>query len=371
MNELTQVAGQLSGGHTMISGRPSLEVFVFEFVTLIAQAAPVSDLAPPEIAPQLAGLPAPGVIAGVVMTITAGLASIAFWVGLLGGAISIPDQVDEAPSDPERLSKGPALAAEEPEILTVPLHEPNIIPEEGENGESASAMADDDPSRSRLPPAALLLAIGWIGLVLLLKLASGGETPPPSNLTAGRVMVGMLVELGIQLLVFVVLFAAVVSGPGGAPWRTGPLRRELRLGLGGFLAAVGPVLTVLILMRTFRTDDSEHLFLRILREADSGPLIALIILSAAIVAPLSEELTYRVTLQGGTAPYIGRGLALVGSAVLFSMVHGFPDMVALLPLALILGWIYQRTGSYVAIVTAHAAFNLFNVGVVLVQTWWT
>ena len=355
----------------MISGRLPLEVFVFELVTLIAQAAPVSDLAPPDIAPQLAGLPAPGVIAGVVLTIAAGLASVAFWAALLGGLISVPEQIDDTPSDPERLSKGPALALEEPEILTVPIHEPSETSEERENDESASGSAVADPSTSRLPPAALLLAIGWIGLVLLLKLASAGEAPPPSDLTAGKLMIGMLVELGIQLLVFVVLFAAVVSGPGGAPWRTGPLRKEMRLGLGGFLAAVGPVLAVLILMRTFRTDDAEHLFLRILRQADSGPLIALIVLSAGIIAPLSEELTYRVTLQGGTEPYLGRGLALIGSAVLFSMVHGFPDMVALLPLALTLGWIYQRTRSYVAIVTAHAAFNLFNLAVVLMQTWWT
>ncbi len=57
------------------------------------------------------------------------------------------------------------------------------------------------------------------------------------------------------------------------------------------------------------------------------------------------------------------------NALLFAVIHGFPDMIALVPLALILGWIYQRTQSYIAIVTTHAAFNTFNLTMVLVQTW--
>lgn len=343
---------------------------MFELVTLIAQAAPAPDLARPELVPpQLTELPAPGVIAGVVMTLTAGLASFAFWGGLLGGRVPLPDSVDDSSPASDRPSNGQELPSEDPEILTPPVLDPLEIPERGEDG-SGSAAFVDETSKPHLPPAALLLAIGWTVVVLLLKLAAEGGAPLRDP-TPSRLMMGMLLELGVQLLVFIVLFAAVVSGPAGAPWRTGTLRRELRLGLGGFLAAVGPVLTILILMRSFRTDDAEHPFLRILRQADSSPLIALIILSAGIVAPLSEELTYRVTLQGGTEPYVGRGVALLGSAVLFSMVHGFPDMVALLPLALILGWIYQRTRSYVAVVTAHAVFNLFNLAVVLVQTWWT
>lgn len=343
---------------------------MFELLTLIAQAAPAPDLAPPQLAPPpLTALPAPGVVIGVFMTVSAILGSFAFWGAILVGYIPLPEPAEEPSSEPDQTTAGPALAAEEPEILTVPIHEPSESLDGAGDG-SASTDAVDEASKTPLPPAALLLAIGWTGVVLLLKLAAGGP-PQPTDLTSSRLMTGIVVELGIQLLVFVVLFAAVVSGPAGVPWRTGSFRRELRLGLAACLAAFGPVLVTLILTKIIWPDDAEHFFLRILRQADSGPLIALIVLSAGILAPLSEELAYRVTLQGGTEPYLGRGLALVGSAVLFSAVHGFPDMVALLPLALILGWVYRQTRSYVAIVTAHAAFNLFNLAVVLVQTWWT
>lgn len=134
-------------------------------------------------------------------------------------------------------------------------------------------------------------------------------------------------------------------------------RREIGLGVLGYLAAIIPVIIVTMSMSDFRADDNKHLFLQIIRSDQSVLLVALMIGSAVIMAPLEEELMYRVILQGTLQRYLSPTASIVISASLFSAVHGFPDAVGLFPLALILGFLYWRTGSYWAVVTTHAAFN--------------
>lgn len=282
--------------------------------------------------------PPVGAVVGFLLIVGAGLASLTFWWAYLAGQVRFPT-----------------------EAFTLALPDPDEAPSE----EQAAVPAL--PEAAPVPPAAYLMAVGWIAVVLTLKIAGG--TAPPRDMTASQLILGLTMELGLQILVYIVLLAALVSGPTGAPWKTRNLGKELLTGLLGFIAAVGPVLAVMLIMKDQRTSESEHQFLRILRDADSTSVIGLICLSAAVIAPLSEELTYRVTLMGGAEQFLGRFPALLVSSLIFAAVHGFPDMVALLPLALILGWIYQTTRSYVAIVTTHAAFNAFNLGVVLLQTW--
>jgi len=291
---------------------------------------------------QIAEDPSTGAVLGGLLIITAGIASLSFWWAFLARQIKLPDLDARPPS-----ADGESLPAAE-----------------------GTADGTDEPAAagSAIPPAAYLMAVGWIAVVLTLKIA-GGMAPERPDPTIGQLLLGLTMELGLQVLVYVILLVALISGPAGAPWKTRNLGKEILIGLAGFIAAIGPVLLIMLMMKDQRTNETEHQFLRILRDADSTSVIGLICLSAAVIAPLSEELTYRVTLMGGAEQFFGRIPALIGASVVFAAVHGFPDMVALLPLALILGWIYQTTRSYVAIVTTHAAFNAFNLGVVLLQTW--
>ena len=75
------------------------------------------------------------------------------------------------------------------------------------------------------------------------------------------------------------------------------------------------------------------------------------------MAPIGEELLYRVIIQGVLQRHLPPSVSIVISSVVFSAVHGFPDAIGLFPLALILGYLYWRTGSYLTIVTTHAVFN--------------
>jgi membrane protease YdiL (CAAX protease family) len=97
-------------------------------------------------------------------------------------------------------------------------------------------------------------------------------------------------------------------------------------------------------------------------DSDSGhEILAWIALSVVIVAPLAEELLYRVLLQGWTQAHITPWKAIVFSATIFSLAHQEHDWLPLFPLALILGYVYHRTHSYLAVVVLHALFNATNL----------
>jgi membrane protease YdiL (CAAX protease family) len=59
-------------------------------------------------------------------------------------------------------------------------------------------------------------------------------------------------------------------------------------------------------------------------------------------------------------------VAIGVSAVVFSVVHGQLDGVALIPLALLLGCLYDRQHRFLPVFVAHAFFNLTNIVLALV-----
>jgi membrane protease YdiL (CAAX protease family) len=61
------------------------------------------------------------------------------------------------------------------------------------------------------------------------------------------------------------------------------------------------------------------------------------------------------------------GQAVLGTSVLFAMVHAgvWPSPIALLLLALGLGWLKERTGSLVGPMIVHSLFNAVNCGIIL------
>lgn len=135
------------------------------------------------------------------------------------------------------------------------------------------------------------------------------------------------------------------------------------------LAAFGPVLAINVLLARLEWKDPEALHpLLTALQADPGRLLPWVAFSAVILAPLHEELLYRVLLQGGLESRVGTTTAIGISTFLFCGAHlapGRPDGLALIPLALLLGWLQSRTRSYAAIVTAHSLFNLVNLGLAL------
>lgn len=148
------------------------------------------------------------------------------------------------------------------------------------------------------------------------------------------------------------------------PWVLG---REFRYATEAVLAAWLPTALLRLLTVLVSQDEAQHPFLEMISNGVSTQVLLLIAGTAVCLAPLMEELLYRVVILGGI---LFRGnamstwtsvLAVGVSSVLFSLAHGFPDSLALLPLAVMIGWTYHQRRSYRTVVLIHFLFNGFNI----------
>ncbi|MDA1015729.1 MAG: CPBP family intramembrane metalloprotease [Planctomycetota bacterium] len=142
---------------------------------------------------------------------------------------------------------------------------------------------------------------------------------------------------------------------------TESLPRQIKTGVTAFLASVLPVFLMMLAIQPERTKDNQHSFLKRIAEDPSFETIGWVVLTAVVLAPLFEELLFRVILQGALQRVLPPKHAILIVALLFSSIHGYPDALALFPLALILGYTYLITHRYWVVVTTHALFNAVNV----------
>ena len=160
----------------------------------------------------------------------------------------------------------------------------------------------------------------------------------------------------------------LVSGVGEAEVaeELKPLERwnfvtEFRFAAETFLVAYLPTTAIRIFILSLLPDAPSHPFLKILEDGVEWDIVALIFMMAVIVAPLVEELLFRVTLLGGLQQRRGFMFGWIASSVLFGLAHGFPDCIALLPLAFAMGYVYSQRSSYRTVVLVHFLFNAFNM----------
>lgn len=95
-----------------------------------------------------------------------------------------------------------------------------------------------------------------------------------------------------------------------------------------------------------------------LRHSSDIPLVVVICFSAAIAAPLVEELIFRGYLYPIMKKYTGAWFALVTTSLLFGIIH--VSLVPFIPLAIfgaMLVLLYEYTGSIWTPIIAHCIFN--------------
>ncbi len=225
------------------------------------------------------------------------------------------------------------------------------------------------------------------------------ETPEPAAVAAAPIeplntedqaellLNGLLVEafmFGFLLLIHLIAQDRVATKSAPLPEETlfaasefvdtqtmPPPRRpgyEIVQGALAFLLCLPWVFVFNYVIRELTKDESLHELLLVVQQ-DRSPLLLLLVAAHAIVmAPLLEELQFRVILQGWLADRVSKWMAVTLTALMFCWAHRFPDALALLPLALALGWLYHRRGSYLGVVTTHVLFNAFNLAMMLLET---
>lgn len=148
-------------------------------------------------------------------------------------------------------------------------------------------------------------------------------------------------------------------GDFGLRWHG--LATDLRFAVWGLLLAQLPVHLVEYPLRSLRANN-PHLVLELLQNAgDHWQTLAWIAVEVIVLAPLIEELLFRVILQSSLEREIPALGAIVLTAVAFVGIHQWTDSLPLFPLALVLGYVYYRRRSYVAIVVLHGLFNAINL----------
>ena len=132
---------------------------------------------------------------------------------------------------------------------------------------------------------------------------------------------------------------------------------QARDGVNGFLLALAPMGILMLATSQYRTRETQNTLLTLLSDSPDPFTIATIWIAAVVIAPLYEEMLFRVILQGWLSTKVKANEALAITAVAFAAIHGITDGIALIPLALILGYVFHRRHSYVSVLVIHGLFN--------------
>jgi membrane protease YdiL (CAAX protease family) len=292
-------------------------------------------------------------------------------------------------------------------------------------------------SRGPVPwgPVVIWPAVAFVLLALLTD--SGGDTGAPHDVpvkpwqVAEHLLAAILLQtMMAAMVVGIALLSHATVLDMGIVASARQLTRDAVLGLTTFLAAVAPVhaIQALLLHFTEQKELSNHPLVKMVTSDEPHlGVFVLACITAVIVAPICEEILYRLMLQGWlekwederlgwrelattcpivvesdgqvmdtdtapartTLPESGPatngatnppkvGIAglpygwfpiLVSSALFAAAHYGYgPEPVPIFFLAIILGYLYQRTHRIVPCIVAHALFNLLTMIALLGMT---
>lgn len=205
----------------------------------------------------------------------------------------------------------------------------------------------------------VVIVTAWIGMQLLALAADPVKVGPVPTIENVQTTCQLSTLLFLAILVPMTYQGGAEVEAFGFHLSNG--RQQVADAVLGFAASVLPVMGVWILTLPWRSVSNSHGLLQLLDKDRSFSTLAWVFLAAVVLAPLVEELIYRVVLQTWLQKIAPPREALVAVAIIFSAVHRLPDALPLLPLALILGYVYQQRRCFLSIVLIHMLFNGTNL----------
>lgn len=204
-----------------------------------------------------------------------------------------------------------------------------------EVGRASIQVASGSPVESEVVPiwgTALFQIPFWTALIAAPVIVAGGGRAMVERFRVDRhwrsvpagLGVGLLCQLLVLPLLYIVLFSIFGEADVGAPARALAARTDGTIGVVVFVVFV------------------------------------------AVAAPIAEELAFRGVLLGTLERMMSPVLALVVSSALFAIVHfQFVQFPGLFVFGLAAGWLAQRTNGLLAPIAAHVAFNAVAAASVL------
>lgn len=141
------------------------------------------------------------------------------------------------------------------------------------------------------------------------------------------------------------------------------------LGLGYALAGLWRLRVAGLLLESWlpKTGASDPAFTGLLQQGTaSAGALALLVLAAVLIGPLTEELMMRGLLLPWLAGWLDARIALPLSALAFGLLHpqyGSSDLLVIVWLGWVFGWARLRSGRLLPAIALHAAFNALGVAV--------
>lgn len=240
------------------------------------------------------------------------------------------------------------------------------------------------PSALRASELFLGAAFAFGGAFILQQIVSVAAArcfPPPSDGSLGffHVLAGGGFQLGLLAGLAHAWFwhlrperrarilPPVEPSPPHAPASLG---RVLRGGFITFLVALAVVGPISLLWQTLLDrlgfDTKPQDMITLFSQTGDTVSLAFMIVLAVVIAPLTEELAFRVGLFRWLRTRTFRGVALFGPALVFAAIHG--NLAVLLPLAVlavVLALGYEHFGHPAVPIIAHALFNLNTIALIL------
>jgi len=192
-----------------------------------------------------------------------------------------------------------------------------------------------------------------------------GESDEPVKISAG----GVIVSIGLQFMLAGIAMAVVIRRVDPVRWLGLKWREWPRV----FLVAPAAVVSMwaifaglqglgyMDLMDKLGVEKVQDTVAIFQKEKDMAVLI-LMGFTAAIVAPICEEVVFRGYLYPAVKRFVGPWMSALCTALMFSAAHG--SVSALVPLfvfGLALAALYEFTGSIWAPMAAHFLFNAATV----------
>lgn len=130
-------------------------------------------------------------------------------------------------------------------------------------------------------------------------------------------------------------------------------------GFGGYVVAFPLVLLVSLLnQQLWQGQGGSNPLILLALESKNAIALIIFFFTAAIAAPIFEEIIFRGFLLASLTRYFSSGSAIVLSAVIFAAAHlSLSEVLPLTVLGIVLGFVYNRSGNLLSSILLHALWN--------------